>query len=225
MLGPSRATSIPFHDRSIRMNPLTLLGSIVIVTGVVSPWFGFHIPVKHGDATRISAMAHCYMSPFTLVVNLASASKLRNTTIYVDTGIIDCSLFNFYSVGPFLVGVACVAGAALSSVGESANRLRLTLAAGLALFSSTLSFSFLLPSKIFLSVTYYRLAAMSGFWLTILGAILIFVSIGFRLLFLCSKVSRLLLYDLVGFLQHFAQLGEKNLSDQSESLEPQQRQT
>jgi len=166
----------------LKINPLTLLGGTLIVFGVLGPWFTFDIPLKYGGSTYINAMAHFKMSPFTLIINITSVSK---ETIYIDTGVLQYVSSQFYSTPLSLVGLACIAGVICSSVGEFKSRLKLTLAGAGVAFVSALSFFLFLPVNAFRSLTW---STMWGFHLTILGAGLILLSVGFRLF--ASKVTK-----------------------------------
>ena len=103
----------------LRINPLILIGGIVVLIGVFSPWYNINIPMKL-NTTYINAVAHCYISPFSLTINITSTSE---TTIFEDIEVLDYKIKRFHSVNHSIIGFTCIIGTILGLIGEYANRM------------------------------------------------------------------------------------------------------
>ena len=156
----------------LKVNLITILGGMLVLTGLVSPWFTFSI-VDHSIRT-------CWkfkMSPFTLTIKVYNVNDPFNE-------IISSGCHRFYRADTALIGVVCVLGAIFSFLGGGMDRWRLSLVGGVMTLLSTLSFWMCLPS--YLS----GLTVGWGISVSTFGAIVIISSIGLG--FLMDKISSII---------------------------------
>ena len=154
---------------------LNLLGVTLILVGLCGPWFDYHLPQRLGGSPFANAMAHVSVSPFIFTTVVTSTS---NRSVYENIGVLRQNSDSFYSVSSSLVGLACILGAIASFVGEYRDSSEISAIAGLVSLVSTMFFYFLLPSEvIFIGI---RCSPMWGFWLSLLGSVLVLFSIGFE---------------------------------------------
>ena len=145
--------------------------SLVIIGLLFFPWFNYHIP-QHLKGSKIAnSMAHISVSPFVFSITLTSTS---NRSVYETIEVLSHKSVFFYSLSSFLIGFACVSGVTLGLIGKYVQKPRIGLIGGSISLFSTLFFPFLLPSSVlFIGINCYP---MWGFWLSILGSILILIS-------------------------------------------------
>lgn len=158
-----------------KLNPGTLIGGILTLIGIFGPWFSFYSYSIYVNGTSEQYMkTTAKMSPFT------------------STFTTDARTDNYYFYDPIasFIGVACIIGAILGSLGEYLDRWKITFIGGALPLLSTLSFFTCLPQNISLSYVFkHRFTLMRHWYLTIFGAILIIFSLGLRLLVLRARMA------------------------------------
>jgi len=150
---------------------LNILGVSLVIIGLLCPWFNYHVP-QHLEGSKIAnSMAHISVSPFIFSITLTSTS---NRSVYEDVKVLLHESVFFYNSSSSLIGLTCILGIASGLIGEYTRKSRISLIGGSVSLVSTLFFPFLLPSSVlFVGVNCYP---MWGFWMSILGSILISIS-------------------------------------------------
>lgn len=142
-----------------KVNPLTILGGVLVLTGLAGPWFSFFM-----IDNSIGDYWHFDMSPFILTIKVSKVTDPFKE-------IINSSCFHFYGADTSLIGFACILGSILSFFGGYMDKWRFTLLDGAIALLSTISFSMCLPG--------YRPGLSVGWGSTVsfLGAIIIISSL------------------------------------------------
>jgi len=148
-----------------KANPVTIIGGILVLTGLVGPWFSFSI-VDHSVGNYL----YFDMSPFFLNIKVSKVNDPFNE-------ITSSGCHYFYGADKSLIGIVCIIGAILSFFGGGMDRWKLSLVGGITVLIATLSFSMCLPGYLpGLSVNW-------GSYISAFGAIVIISSISLGLLY------------------------------------------
>ena len=155
----------------VKTTPLILLGVALILLGLLGPWFNYDLPQRLEDSPFANAMAHISVSPFTFSATITSTSS---SSLYEDIEVLHQYSVPFYSLHSSLVGLICIISSLFGFVAEYVRRSRMTLVGGFVSLMSTLFFFFLLPSDvIFIGI---KCSPMWGFWLSLLGSLIVIFS-------------------------------------------------
>ena len=128
-----------------KINPLNLLAIVLIIVGLIGPWFNFNVPAEYGDSVKKYLMGHFCISPFYISINVTSTSA---TSVFEDVGVIGSGIFYFDNEKTLFVGILCIFGAFLSFIGECLNRAKITFASGIIVMVSVLSCFLLVPAYV-----------------------------------------------------------------------------
>lgn len=150
---------------------LSVIGSSLVIIGLLFPWFNYHLPQHLGGSRFANSMAHISVSPFVLSITLTLTS---NRSLYENIEVLSHKSFFFYNSVSSLIGLMCIVGSTLGLIGGCMQRSRISLIGGSASLFTAFFFPFLLPSSVlFIGINCYP---TWGFWLSLLGSILILVS-------------------------------------------------
>lgn len=153
-----------------KINPLILLGGILILIGIFGPWISlFSHWVYEDETSHLYGTTKAKMSPFTSTYTLR---VLPNNTV------LRSGSYSYYDSTASLIGIACIIGTTLGFLGQSIDRWKITSIGGALSLISTLSFLLCIPANI----TIMSFKLMPHWYLTILGTVLIIFSPGLRLL-------------------------------------------
>ena len=146
----------------LKINPIALIGGCLIFIGMFLPWFSFYY-IPYRDQSKFTWGQR---SPFT--------SSYRLMYRYSESVIISRTS-HFYGVLETLIGLICIFGAILGSIYGSMEKKRVTYISGVLTFLLTV-FSFItLP----VNTTASFITIKTGWYMNILGALLIIISINF----------------------------------------------
>ncbi len=185
----------------IRINYLTLIGSALVLLALLSPWFNFNLPLRYQlDGEWKNIMAHCYISPFILSVNITETSQ---RTYYSDIAVLTNDTTYFYNAKSSAFGIALIIACALGFLGEFRDRRNLTLICGLITSLSTIFFYLALPPYVLTIAWNTQLwSILWSFWVSLFGSAIILVSVPFRMWVLKQKYKEdLKPYAVSGYLE------------------------
>lgn len=144
-----------------KINPLSILGGILVLIGLVGPWFIF----SGSDVTKGVHIKN-KISPF--VINI-EYSRLNDPFGEVFSSY---SVF-LYGINTSLIGIVCIIGAVAGIVGGILNRPRVFLTGGILDILGILAFATCMPGY------YMNMQAGWGSIVSTLGIMVIIISSGF----------------------------------------------
>ncbi len=144
-----------------KINPITILGSMLVLAGLLGPWFTFILYTNNSRQYWNSEI-----SPF----------ALKSTVHYVgdpSKRILSSNELYFYGMNTTTVGIISVLGAIVSFIGGSTNREKLIFVGGGLVLLSNLLFPMCLPGR------YVAMEVGWGGAISTIGAFIIIFSYGF----------------------------------------------
>ena len=154
---------------------VVLFGSTLVLVGLLGPWISFIASWSYRNETiRIYGRTTAEVSPFFIVYSMMieASSPIEPTRIQriIPMNVpVGEGVRYFHDAVSLLIGVTCIAGAAVGIIGQYLVRWRISLTGGLLILIAALSFFIILPWN----VNQLYLNLKLHWYLTVVGAAII----------------------------------------------------